>query len=122
MEKSNNLGSSALNLSLATLGQTATQFCGLKFLGDGSHGRSGAVIRLAPTYASASFQVRGEDKDLASVVWEIALAAFQAVAAEPPRASPAEFVEGLNRTLKIVAAASDNDPQSSLYWRFGRIR
>jgi len=42
--------------------------------------------------------------------------------AEPPRASPAEFVEGLNRTLKIVAAASDNDPQSSLYWRFGRIR
>ncbi len=53
------------------------------------------------TYASASFQARGEDKDLASVVWETALAAFQAVAAEPPRASPAEFVEGLNRTLKI---------------------
>jgi hypothetical protein len=53
------------------------------------------------TYASASFQARGEDKDLASVIWETALAAFQAVAAEPPRASPAEFVEGLNRTLKI---------------------
>jgi hypothetical protein len=50
---------------------------------------------------AASFQARGEDKDLASVVWETALAAFQAVAAEPPRASPAEFVEGLNRTLKI---------------------
>jgi hypothetical protein len=47
------------------------------------------------TYASASFQARGEDKDLASVVWETALAALQAVAAEPPRASPAEFVEGL---------------------------
>jgi hypothetical protein len=63
LENSNNLGLSALNLLLATFGQTAPQFRGLKFLGDRSH--------LA-TYASASFQARGEDKDLASVVWETA--------------------------------------------------
>jgi hypothetical protein len=61
----------------------------------------GWLATYASAYSAASFQARGEDKDLASVVWETALAAFQAVAAEPPRASPAEFVESLNRTLKI---------------------
>jgi hypothetical protein len=39
---------------------------------------------------AASFQARSEDEDLASVVWESSLAALQAVAAEPPRASLAE--------------------------------
>ena len=32
------------------------------------------------------FRLAAKNKDLASVVWETALAAFQAVAAEPPRA------------------------------------
>ena len=64
----------------------------------------GWLATYASAYSAASFQARGEDKDLASVVWETALAAFQAVATEPPRASPAEFVEGLNRTLKIGTA------------------
>jgi hypothetical protein len=44
--------------------------------------------------------IRAEKSD--SVVWETALPAFQAVAAEPPRASPAEFVSATG-SIKLAS-------------------
>ena len=46
----------------------------------------GWLAVCASAYFAASFTPRGEDKNLASAVWETALAALQAIAAERLRA------------------------------------
>jgi hypothetical protein len=42
------------------------------------------VAKVRRNYLTVPFSPRGDDKDLASVVWEIGLAALQAVAVEAP--------------------------------------
>jgi hypothetical protein len=70
---------------------------------DRSHGRSNAVIRLVRRLRVDVFRHEfsglAEDKDLASVVWETALEALQAVAAESSRASANFHGKGAYRMI-----------------------